>query len=635
MVSENANSGENLSEILTQAESATDYDDLKKLQAQLRSLLTEGFVPADKAPRAFAPALEMTPEFRAKYFTDEAERLKLAGFESGFGGFIGDVAIDVANALASAERRVAYRLKTLFGFDGIRLVEEGDSWTQYPVRLQDIVDQLGENSDMAIYSVGAAGDLVSNMAAQKQYLKALRKTGAAGMILSGGGNDFFGEFEKILIKFTSGAKPAELINASVFDPVFNTVMSSFQTILSDVATHHPGVTVFGHGYDLPFPQDDGNWIGPALINKEIPLDLGRDILKVIMDRFNVALKQLASDNANFVVSDLRGKVDRGPNSWFDELHPKNAGYGRAAAIIEDAIRARLEGGTEAMTSAPALEGAEWQPAAEPIGQDGASVTPTAIESSGDGSNGHMIAGYDGEGGDGFLWALARSEARFAGSDTEASSGTQTGPDECGELFDEDPDVALAFTNMGSNVELNFGFLKKLFDDETKQGGTAAVPLTAGGFDHKAFIDFIESLSLRHFTPAEFLVLGGNNGPGGKGEGLNTLPPRTLWPNIANTARMLDEIRDRLGTAVFISSAYRSPAYNEAIGGKTSSQHLKFSAFDWAAASGSVEHWRDVARSVRADNPAWIAGIGFYPGVKPGSSKFIHVDTGFKARDWTG
>lgn len=635
MVSTSANSGDNLSDILVRADSASDYDDLKKLQAQLQSLLAEGFVAADKAPRAFAPALEMTPKFRAKYFPDEAEGLELAGLEGGFGGFIGGVAIDVANALASAERRVAYRLKTFFGFNGIRLVEEGDSWTQYPVRLEDIVDQLGENSDIAIYSVGAAGDLVSNMAAQKQYLKALRKTGASGMILSGGGNDFFGEFEKVLLDFTPGTKPADLIDASAFDPVFNTVMSSFQTILSDVATHHPGVMVFGHGYDLPFPQEDGNWIGPALISKGIPLDIGRDVLKVIMDRFNVALKRLASVNANFFVSDLRGKVDKGPNSWFDELHPKNAGYGRAAAIIEDAIRTRLEGGMEAAMVTPTLEGAEWQPAGEPVSQDSASATPSAIASSGDGSNGHMIAGYDGEGGDGFLWALARSEARFAGTVTGVGSGARASADESGEPFDEDPDVALAFTNMGSNVELNFGFLKKLFEDGSTQGGIAAAPLTSGGFDHKAFIDFVEGLGLRHFTPAEFLVLGGNNGPGGKGEGLNTLPPRALWPNIANTARMLDEIRDRLGTAVFISSAYRSPAYNEAIGGKTSSQHLKFSAFDWAAASGSVEHWRDVARSVRADNPAWVAGIGFYPGLKPGSSKFIHVDTGFEARDWTG
>ena len=335
-----------LADIIAEADRATTREEMLAAQARLRTLLQEGFKPAAKTERPYAAAIEMTEAFREAYMPAEAE----GGVEGAFGDAIGGLAIDVANALSRAERRVVYRLKTLFGFNGLRLVEEGDSWTQYPIRLEDIVDQLDENSDVAIYSVGAAGDLVTDMASKKEYLKALRKTGADGMILSGGGNDLFGDFERMLLPFSAGGTPEQLIKEPVFQPVFTSVMDSYQTILTDVALNHPGVIVFGHGYDLPYPTEDGNWIGPALLAKGIPLDLGRDIVRVIMDRFNEALLDLASANPNFVMTDLRTKVDRGPNSWFDELHPKNAGYGRASAAMETTIRTRLSdsGGVESV-----------------------------------------------------------------------------------------------------------------------------------------------------------------------------------------------------------------------------------------------------------------------------------------------
>ncbi|MCG7522772.1 N-acetylmuramoyl-L-alanine amidase [Ruegeria sp. Ofav3-42] len=337
-----------LAKIIAEAEAATEREELEAAQARLRALLTEGFVKTESTDQPYSAAVEMTDAFRAEYFP-QAE----GGAEAGFGEFIGGFAVDAANALATSERRIAFRLKTLFGFRGLRMVEEGDSWTQYPILLEDIIDQLDGNSDFAIYSVGAAGDLVADMAQNKEYLQAIKVSKATAMLLSGGGNDLFGNLKDVLYDYTPGATPAALINDAAFGPVFRSVMAGYRTIISDVVSEYPHVVIFGHGYDLPFPLEDGKWIGPALQFRGIPFDVGREVLRVLMDRFNAALAELAVAELNFVYCDLRGQVDRGPNSWFDELHPKNAGYARAAEVIEGEIRKRMVGGTESasMTSA--------------------------------------------------------------------------------------------------------------------------------------------------------------------------------------------------------------------------------------------------------------------------------------------
>lgn len=52
---------------------------------------------------------------------------------------------------------------------------------------------------------------------------------------------------------------------------------------------------------------------------------------------------------------------------------------------------------------------------------------------------------------------------------------------------------------------------------------------------------------------------------------NTLPPY-LMRNIKALAERLQLIRDALGVPITISSGYRCPELNKAVGGKTTSQH---------------------------------------------------------------
>lgn len=145
----------------------------------------------------------------------------------------------------------------------------------------------------------------------------------------------------------------------------------------------------------------------------------------------------------------------------------------------------------------------------------------------------------------------------------------------------------------------------------------------------AFAAFLEPLGLRYFTPSEVLFLGNGHGGSGACGGLNGLPPRDLWPNVAPTITMLDEIRARLGVPIRVLSAYRNEAYNACISGAANSYHKRFKAIDFTASTGTPEIWRRIAADIRASDSRYAGGIGKYI-----SSNFVHIDTRGQNSDWT-
>jgi N-acetylmuramoyl-L-alanine amidase len=144
-----------------------------------------------------------------------------------------------------------------------------------------------------------------------------------------------------------------------------------------------------------------------------------------------------------------------------------------------------------------------------------------------------------------------------------------------------------------------------------------------------FEKMIAKLKLEHFKADEFLELGGQN-TAGKCRGLNTFPPRNLWPNIQNTALMLDAIRAEIGAAIRVLSVYRSPEYNTCVKGEKNSLHTRFNAIDFTCEAGSPEVWRRIAARVRSSDKRFLGGIGVYP-----KRNFLHIDTRGRAANWTG
>ncbi|ESR27347.1 glycoside hydrolase family protein [Lutibaculum baratangense] len=163
----------------------------------------------------------------------------------------------------------------------------------------------------------------------------------------------------------------------------------------------------------------------------------------------------------------------------------------------------------------------------------------------------------------------------------------------------------------------------------EDGGRDASTASARGDLAAEFATHFNGWSIRNFKPYELLVMGGAHlNPQSRGYGLNGLPPRQSWNNIRRTIEVLDALRDQLAAPVRTLSVYRTPAYNEAIGGAKKSQHVEFNAIDFYVQSNSgAADWAASLRAMR-HRGEFSGGIGVY-------STFVHLDTRGADADWQG
>jgi len=106
---------------------------------------------------------------------------------------------------------------------------------------------------------------------------------------------------------------------------------------------------------------------------------------------------------------------------------------------------------------------------------------------------------------------------------------------------------------------------------------------------------------------------------------NSLPPRRIWKDVIPTLMVADIARERFGSPILITSAYRNPSYNAVCGGVRNSQHLINRALDLVPMNGDVDGLHKVILDLREEG-LFNGGIGKY-------NSFVHLDTRGKKADW--
>ena len=147
-------------------------------------------------------------------------------------------------------------------------------------------------------------------------------------------------------------------------------------------------------------------------------------------------------------------------------------------------------------------------------------------------------------------------------------------------------------------------------------------IQAKGSDVTRYARYIQSLNLRNITPRMVLA------PHFKSRGSvsNCLPPKTYWRKLGPTLKLIDTIVSRIGSPLKeIASAYRSPSYNRAVGGRTKSYHMQNMACDIKFHGVSTYHVAAAAKELR-NQGLYRGGVGRY-------SAFVHVDTRGTNVDW--
>lgn len=301
---------------------------LEELNAKLLDPTTKDsdlagyFTLDEERSRPFNPVLKINPQTVSLPKAEDALQRSAALLNS-------------ANYIARLKRQIGFNNRVSSGnYRGPILVSEGDSWFQYPVLLEDVIDQLLPK--YAIFSLDAAGDTLSNMLKEKEYLKALKETGASIFLFSGGGNDVVagGNLAAHLRHFDS-----ELSAAGHLKPSFNIVLDEaiglYSKLVREVASVFPKVESLCHGYDYTIPAE-GKWLGQPMISKNITdKKLQAAIAKVMIDRFNERLLALSRTSARLHYVDCRNTV--GLNEWHDELHPTDVGYAKVAKKFQTVI----------------------------------------------------------------------------------------------------------------------------------------------------------------------------------------------------------------------------------------------------------------------------------------------------------
>lgn len=102
-------------------------------------------------------------------------------------------------------------------------------------------------------------------------------------------------------------------------------------------------------------------------------------------------------------------------------------------------------------------------------------------------------------------------------------------------------------------------------------------------------------------------------------------PVGFMSNVQMLAENLQVLRDTIGAPIHVNSGYRTPEYNDSVGGKPNSFHKTAMAADITTKNMTPKQLKAVIERLIEEGKMRQGGIGLYAG-------FVHYDIrGYKAR----
>ena len=284
--------------------------------------------------------VDLSPQFIADTLDIDINLvLNKAEADEGIIGFL--------NERARKARERKYHLKTSKDPDILKIVSEGDSWFQFPIYVNDIIDWINKEKSMSVYSLGAGGDWIFNILHQREYIKALQKANNPQFFLiSGGGNDLLQDarIKELCHPYNAAYEltPEKYIKDSLAD-LISVFEFLYIHLYCDLERQYPDLKILCHGYDYAYPTDsigfhpvkgllrwvggNGQWLKRPFIDH-----LGiknpatqHAIVKIVIDRINDMHERLSDTFDNVYYINLRGLAPN-PGDWHDEIHPSSENF---------------------------------------------------------------------------------------------------------------------------------------------------------------------------------------------------------------------------------------------------------------------------------------------------------------------